>query len=281
MYIFEKAITNIKNAIKNVLKDYDVKDFDVEIPSDEKHGDLSSNVALLSAKVLKMAPIKIAQMITSNIGEVEYVEKIEIAGPGFINFFLSKNYFADALKEIEKCGKTYGDNSSGKNKKIMIEFVSANPTGPMHMGNARLGALGDCLAEVLKSSGYDVFKEFYVNDAGNQIEKFGMSLDVRYRQIIKGENAVQMPENGYHGDDIKELAQEFFEINGDKYINADEAERTKALVDYALPKNIKRMQTDMEKYKIIYDNWFYESKLHSEGKVAQVIDIMKEKGITY
>lgn len=281
MYIFEKAITNIKNAIKNVLKDYNVKDFDVEIPSDEKHGDLSSNVALLSAKVLKMAPIKIAQMITSNIGEVEYVEKIEIAGPGFINFFLSKNYFADALKEIEKCGKTYGDNSSGKNKKIMIEFVSANPTGPMHMGNARLGALGDCLAEVLKSSGYNVFKEFYVNDAGNQIEKFGMSLDVRYRQIIKGENAVQMPENGYHGDDIKELAQEFFEINGDKYINAEESERTKALVDYALPKNIKRMQTDMEKYKIIYDNWFYESKLHSEGNVAQVIDIMKEKDITY
>lgn len=281
MYIFEKAITNIKNAIKNVLKDYDVKDFDVEIPADEKHGDLSSNVALLSAKVLKMAPIKIAQMITSNIGEVEYVEKIEIAGPGFINFFLSKNYFADALKEIEKCGKTYGDNSSGKNKKIMIEFVSANPTGPMHMGNARLGALGDCLAEVLKSSGYDVFKEFYVNDAGNQIEKFGMSLDVRYRQIIKGENAVQMPENGYQGDDIKELAQEFFEINGDKYINAEESERTKALVDYALPKNIKRMQTDMEKYKIIYDNWFYESKLHSEGKVAQVVSIMKEKGITY
>lgn len=281
MYIFERAITNIKNAIKNVLKDYDVKDFDVEIPSDEKHGDLSSNVALLSAKVLKMAPIKIAQMITSNIGEVEYVEKIEIAGPGFINFFLSKNYFVDALKEIEKCGKTYGNNSSGKNKKIMIEFVSANPTGPMHMGNARLGALGDCLAEVLKSSGYDVFKEFYVNDAGNQIEKFGMSLDVRYRQIIKGENAVQMPENGYQGDDIKELAQEFFEINGDKYINAQESERTKALVDYALPKNIKRMQADMEKYKIIYDNWFYESKLHSEGKVAQVIDIMKEKGITY
>ena len=281
MYIFEKAITNIKNAIKNVLKDYDVKDFDVEIPSDEKHGDLSSNVALLSARILKMAPIKIAQMITSNIGEVEYVEKIEIAGPGFINFFLSKNYFVDALKEIEKCGKTYGNNSSGKNKKIMIEFVSANPTGPMHMGNARLGALGDCLAEVLKSSGYDVFKEFYVNDAGNQIEKFGMSLDVRYRQIIKGENAVQMPENGYQGDDIKELAQEFFEINGDKYINAQESERTKALVDYALPKNIKRMQTDMEKYKIIYDNWFYESKLHSEGKVAQVIDIMKEKGITY
>ena len=119
-------------------------------------------------------------------------------------------------------------------------------------------------------------KEFYVNDAGNQIEKFGMSLDVRYRQIIKGENAVQMPENGYQGDDIKELAQEFFEINGDKYINAQESERTKALVDYALPKNIKRMQTDMEKYKIIYDNWFYESKLHSEGKVAQVIDIMKE-----
>lgn len=281
MYIFERAITNIKNAIKNVLKDYDVKDFDVEIPSDEKHGDLSSNVALLSARVLKMAPIKIAQMITSNIGEVEYVEKIEIAGPGFINFFLSKNYFVDALKEIEKCGKTYGNNSSGKNKKIMIEFVSANPTGPMHMGNARLGALGDCLAEVLKSSGYDVFKEFYVNDAGNQIEKFGMSLDVRYRQIIKGENAVQMPENGYQGDDIKELAQEFFEINGDKYINAQESERTKALVDYALPKNIKRMQTDMEKYKIIYDNWFYESKLHSEGKVAQVIDVMKEKGITY
>ncbi len=281
MYILQRVIDGIKDTIKNILKDYDVKNFDVEIPADNKNGDLSSNAALVSAKSLEMPPRKIAEMIVSKMAKTEYIEKIEIAGPGFINFFLSKKFFEDVLKQIYSLKEKYGTNILGKNKKVLVEFVSANPTGPMHIGNARGGALGDCLSEILKASGYEVHKEFYVNDAGNQIAKFGMSLSVRYRQIAEGEDAAQMPENGYQGEDIKELAKEFFDIYGDKYISASEEERAKALVNYALLKNIDRMKKDMEKYKVIYDNWFYESKLHNEGKVKEVIDIMKEKGATY
>ena len=282
MYLLEKTILDIKNSIKTTLNEYNVTDFDVEIPTDSQHGDLYSNVALLSAKKLKMPPRKIAEMVVNGFdSSLQSIDKIEIAGPGFINFFLSQKFFADTLKEINSCKENYGVSNIGLNKKIMIEFVSANPTGPMHMGNARLGALGDCLSEILKRSGYNVYKEFYVNDAGNQIEKFGMSLDVRYKQICLGENAAEMPENGYHGSDITELASEFFEIHKDKYISEKEDVRIKALVDYALPKNIKRMQEDMQKYKIIYDNWFYESSLHENGEVRKIIEFLTEKNLTY
>ena len=161
-----------------------------------------------------------------------------------------------------------------------VEFVSANPTGPMHMGNARGGALGDCLAAVLSKAGYNAYREFYVNDAGNQIEKFANSLEARYLQIYKGDEIV-FPEDGYQGADITELAQEFADINGDSYVEKDSAERKKALVDYALPKNIKKMQEDMATYKITYDKWFFESELHKSGKVREIVDLLTEKGLTY
>ena len=291
MYILESIISEIKNIITNTalnlmksgqFSNSEIPDFEVEIPADNNHGDLSSNFALMSAKVFKIAPRKIAELLVSNLNyDKNYISKVEIAGPGFINFFLSENFFSEVLRQVQAFGNSYALSDYGKGKKIMVEFVSANPTGPMHMGNARLGALGDCLAEVLKKSGYDVYKEFYVNDAGNQIDKFGLSLDVRYRQICQGESSVEMPENAYHGEDITELSRQFFEIHGDEYINKTDDERKKALIDFALPKNISRMQKDMEKYKIIYDNWFYESKLHSDGEVKNVIKLMTEKNLTY
>lgn len=256
--------------------------FNVEIPADRANGDFSTNAAMAWARELKNAPRKIADAIIAEVSlEGTYFERVEVAGPGFINFYLGDRYYADILKDIRAKGKDYGRSDYGKGKRINVEFVSANPTGPMHMGNARGGALGDCLAAVLDRAGYEVSREFYINDAGNQIDKFALSLDVRYQQIYKGEDAVELPEDSYHGEDIKARAQEFADVYGDKYINADETERRKALVDFALPKNIQAMKDNLTKYRIEYDTWFHESVLHNDGELADTIKLMKEKGLTY
>lgn len=292
MYILDKTMFEIRRIIAGKILDLykdkfensdDIPHFEIEIPADTNHGNLSSNVAMVSTKILKEAPRKIAERLVNElkIEGIKYIQKIEVAGPGFINFFLDPEFFSDVLKEINNFGESYGNLDYGQNKRVMVEFVSANPTGPMHLGNARGGALGDCLASVLSKAGFQVYKEFYVNDAGNQIEKFGKSLDVRYRQICGGDEEIQMPEDCYQGQDITDLAREFFEINGDKYIDEDFETRKKALVDFALPKNISRMKRDMEKYKIFYDKWFYESELHNSGEVKRIINLLKEKGYTY
>ena len=291
MYNLEKTIENIKKSINKAISDLFQKgeilqnfsgDFNIETPSDKSHGDLYTNVALVSAREFKMPPRKIADLILKNLSlEGLGVQKIEIAGPGFINFFLGSEFFSATLREVIKLGSSYGKSNYGKGHKVMVEFVSANPTGPMHIGNARLGALGDCLASILSKVGYDVYKEFYINDAGNQIEKFGLSLDVRYRQICCGEDSVTIPEECYQGYDIVELAKEFYDTNGKSYLDKDYEVRKEALVKFALPKNIARMKRDMEKYKIIYDNWFHESKLHGDGDVKKAIEILKERGYTY
>lgn len=256
--------------------------FAVEIPADRSHGDYAVNAAMIWARVLRSAPRKIAETLVkyTDLGG-SYIEKIEIAGPGFINMFLSKEYYSDILLDIAAQGEAYGRSDFGKGKKIMVEFVSANPTGPMHMGNARGGALGDCLAAVLDYAGYDVAREFYVNDAGNQIDKFALSLDVRYLQIFEGEDKHPLPEDCYQGEDIKERAQQFAEVHGDKYLSVDEAERRKALVDFALPKNIENMKSNMARYRIEYDRWFNESILHENGELHDTIEILKKNGYTY
>ena len=198
-----------------------------------------------------------------------FFQKCEVAGPGFINFFLCDDYYADILFEIKEAGDSYGRSDYGKGKSINVEFVSANPTGPMHMGNARGGALGDCLAAVLEWAGYEVAREFYVNDAGNQIDKFGLSLDVRYQQLLLGEEIIELPEDSYHGEDIVERAQQFKDINGDSFMAKSEEERRKALVEFALPKNIETMKGAMEKYRIDYDLWFSELSLHNGGELQE------------
>lgn len=276
------ACASEKAAEKGTLAAVPSGTFNVEIPADRANGDFSTNAAMTWARELKNAPRKIADAIIAEVSlEGTYFERVEVAGPGFINFYLGDRYYADILKDIRAKGKDYGRSDYGKGKRINVEFVSANPTGPMHMGNARGGALGDCLAAVLDRAGYEVSREFYINDAGNQIDKFALSLDVRYQQIYKGEDAVELPEDSYHGEDIKVRAQEFADVYGDKYINADETERRKAIVDFALPKNIQAMKDNLTKYRIEYDTWFHESVLHNDGELADTIELMKEKGLTY
>ncbi len=282
----EKALrTAIENAIKKAIENgqlaqAEIPNFVIEEPADRSHGDFATNAAMAGAKAFRMPPFKIAQAITENLDLSDtLVERFETAGPGFINFFLSKQYFAEVVKDVLSEGDNYGDSDFGQNKKVMVEFVSANPTGPMHMGNARGGALGDCLAAVMKKAGYDVWREFYVNDAGNQIEKFACSLEARYLQLF--DDTVEFPEDGYQGSDIIDHATAYKNEFGDKLLNVSSDERKKTLVDYALPKNIEKMQADMAKYRITYDKWFFESTLHESGEVKNVVDLLTQKGLTY
>lgn len=273
----------IKKSIENgSLPQAEIPQFNIEIPANRDNGDYSSNAAFVCAKTFRRAPRQIAEETVKNISlDGSYFTKCEVAGAGFLNFFLAPEFYADILKDIYALGSDYGRSDFGKGKKYNVEFVSANPTGPMHMGNARGGALGDCLAAVLDFAGFEAEREFYVNDAGNQIEKFGLSLDIRYQQLILGENAVELPEDSYHGADITERAAQFREKFGDEYINKSAEERRKALVDFALPLNIGKMHENMEKYRIKYDTWFLESTLHNSGDVKDCIDYLTKKGLTY
>ena len=254
----------------------------VEIPKDPQNGDYASSYAMAGAKALKMNPRAIAQALAGHMDlEGTIFSSVEIAGPGFMNFRLGPKWYGDVLAEIEAEGPLYGQGDQGKGQKVMVEFVSANPTGPMHMGNARGGVLGDTLANVLAREGYDTWKEFYVNDAGNQIHKFAVSLQARYLQILLGEENVPFPEDGYHGQDIKELAQGFYELHGDSYKDAEEQTRLDALAAYGLERNIPKMKEDLRRYGIEYDQWFFESSLHESGYVAETVDLLAQKGWTY
>lgn len=262
------------------LPEAEIPAFKIEIPADRSHGDYSANAALVGARVFRTAPPKIAGAIQSRISlDGTYFSSCEVAGAGFLNFRLSEGYYADILLDVAEKGDAYGSSDHAAGKRALVEFVSANPTGPMHVGNARGGAMGDTLAEVLTRAGYQTEREFYINDGGNQIEKFGLSLDIRYRQHFG--DPVEMPEDSYHGQDIIDHAVAFAAINGDKYMHTDEAERRKALVAYALPLNIEGLERDLLKYNIKYDTWFHESTLHNSGAAKQVIDILTEKGYTY
>lgn len=279
--ITEMVINSIEEARKNgLLKIEEIPSVEIEEPKEKQFGDLAVNTAMIMAKSAKMPPRKIAEIIKDGLKlEGTMIEKVEIAGPGFMNFYLNDDYSVEALMLIKEKGSDYGRVNIGNGKKVQVEFVSANPTGPMHMGNARGGALGDALSSILDYAGYDVTREFYINDAGNQIEKFGLSLEARYLQLL-GEDA-EVPEGGYHGDDIIERAKEFLELYGDKYKDADPEERRKALIQYGLKKNIAKLKEDLEAYGIEYDVWFSENTLHESGEVESVIEELKEKGYTY
>ena len=280
--LLKEKITDASNkAIENGdLPQGDIPQFNIEKPANKANGDYSTNVALAGAKAFKKAPRMIAEAI-SNCLELDgtVFEKVEIAGPGFMNFYLSQKFYTDVLRDIFACASDYGKSDFGQGKRVLVEFVSANPTGPMHIGNARGGAIGDCLASVLDWAGYSVNREFYVNDAGNQIEKFATSLEVRYLQHFDA--SVELPEDAYHGQDIVDHAENFIKEYGDKFVNAESKQRRKALVDYALPKNIEGLERDLGRYRITYDKWFRESTLHNDGSVQKVIDALKEKGVTY
>ena len=254
----------------------------VEIPKDTANGDYTTTFCLAAAKALKKNPRQVAQILMDHMDLAgSYFTSVEMAGPGFLNFRLGNKWFRDTVACVEREGAAYGCNDALKGQKIMVEFVSANPTGPMHMGNARGGVLGDTLASVLQKSGADVWREFYVNDAGNQIEKFAKSLEARYLQIIKGEDAVEFPEDGYHGDDIRELARAFYDREGEKYLDCDQKTRHDALARFGLDNNIPKMQRDLARYGITYDQWFFESSLHESGYVADSVQALTDLGYTY
>ena len=279
--ITESVSAAIKEAQrKGELPDADEYSFSVEVPKDPSFGDFSTNAAMTGAKIFRKNPAQIAKTIVDNISLHPWLSSAEVAG-AFINFRMSYDYFSDVVKNISSEGSEYGRSDFGAGKKVMVEYVSANPTGMMHMGNARGGALGDSLATVLKLTGFDVTREFYINDAGNQIEKFKDSLEARYLQHFLGQDAVEFPEDGYKGADITDRAEEFIAFNGDKYLNAPSDERKQALLAYALPKNMEIIRSNLEEYRAEYDNWFSESTLHKSGAVNEIIDILTKNGHTY
>lgn len=282
----EKTLNNMiisaidKAVSTGALPNAEKPEFIIEKPADKKNGDFSTNAAMAGARSYHKAPRMIAEAIVSNMDfEGTLIDRAEIAGPGFINFYLSDRYYSKIVKDAVEQGENYGKSDYGKGKRMLVEFVSANPTGPMHIGNARGGAIGDCLASVLEAAGYEVWREFYVNDAGNQIEKFATSLEVRYLQECGKD--IELPEDAYHGIDIVEHAKNFKAEYDEKYVDCDSKERRDALVAFALPKNIEGLERDLKKYRITYDNWFRESSLHKDGSVQKVIDALKEKGVTY
>lgn len=284
-----------------------IPSFIAEIPADAKNGDVSTNAAMVCARPFKSNPRAIAQKITEKLRlEGSCFERCEVAGPGFINFFYSPEWYGRVIGAVLDEKEKYGCTDMGKGKRVLVEFVSANPTGPMHIGNARGGAIGDCLAAVLEKAGYEVEREFYVNDAGNQIEKFGKSLSLRYMQIcseagqavvgknldiedfckeIYGEDGNRpefpMPEDVYLGMDIIAHAKNFYDKFGSDAADKSEEDRRKALVDFALPVNIDGLHRDLEKYRITYNTWFRESTLHNDGSVKEIIEKLKASGHTY
>ena len=272
----------VRQAYAAAFPEKELRDFVIEIPKDTSHGDFATNVAMVNTKNVGRAPRDIAAALIEAMDfSGSFFTGAESAGPGFINFRLGQRWFSEAVQAVLDCGRDYGRSDVGGGKKVMVEFVSANPTGPMHMGNARGGAIGDCLAAALDFAGYEVTREFYVNDAGNQIAKFGKSLEARYLQLFLGEEAVEFPEDGYHGEDIKTRAREFADLHGDRYVNAPSEERLQALIAYALPANVEGLRRDLEKYRITYDVWFSEQSLHDSGAVMDAVKLLTSRGMTY
>ncbi|MDR2502136.1 MAG: arginine--tRNA ligase [Oscillospiraceae bacterium] len=254
----------------------------VEVPRDTKNGDFACNHAMVSARAMGKSPRAVAQSLAAHIETGgTFIGGVAVAGPGFINVTLSLGWYAAALSAAESGGETYGKTDFGGGERVMVEFVSANPTGPMTIGNARGGAIGDTLSNVLALAGYDVSREFYVNDAGNQVELFGRSIDARYMQIVLGEDAIEFPDNGYHGEDIRDLARAIYERDGDRYAPLPERERIAMFISFGLPRNIALMQEHLERYRIKFDTWFRESSLYESGAVAETVDMLTREGLTY
>jgi arginyl-tRNA synthetase len=280
-----QARSIVENALasaieKGELPDCTVNDISIETPKEKEHGEFSTNIAMQLAKQVRKAPVQTAAILIANMDfNNTYISRAESAGPGFINFYLDSSWLYETLRIIGREREDYGKIDIGHGQKVMVEFVSANPTGPLHMGNARGGALGDCIASVLKAAGYDVTREFYVNDAGNQIEKFGTSLEARYIQQLKGEDAIQFPEDGYQGEDIIDHVKNYIEQYGDKLLDADSEERRRELVSYALPKNLERIKKGLEAYGINYDVWFSEQSLYDSGELEETLQFLRDNDL--
>lgn len=255
-------------------------DFVIETPKDEKNGDFSTNLAMQLTRILRQNPRKIAEAIVGGIDLPGLVERVEIAGPGFINFYLVPGWLNRVLPAIQEEDADYGKSNAGGGERVQVEFVSANPTGLLHMGNARGGALGDTLAAVLNEAGYVCDKEYYINDAGNQVENLGKSVEARYFELL-GRDDYQIPEDGYHGKDIIATAQRLLDEKGESLVDLSEAERRELMKNYALKEKVAGIRGSLENFGVVFDNWFSEQSLHDAGSVHEVVDILREKGIVY
>lgn len=279
--IRDKITDAVNQAVKaNLLTVDTIPDFVVEVPREKEHGDFAVNIAMLLARQARMAPRKIAEIL---VGVMEQnpdpqLEKIEVAGAGFINFFLSKAWLYEVPRLIYNLGDAYGCNPGPKGK-VQVEFVSANPTGNLHMGNARGGAIGDCLANILERAGYQVEREYYVNDAGNQIEIFADSLEARYLQLTGHD--VSFPDNGYAGQDVIDTVKHIIAHYGKDLVDMTPEKRRSILVEYALQEKVDYIKNTLANFGIQYDVWFHERTLHETGEVDQVLAELEQKGFIY
>ncbi|MDQ0218545.1 arginine--tRNA ligase [Peribacillus cavernae] len=252
----------------------------LELPKEKSHGDYSTNMAMQLARVAKKAPRTIAESIIEHFDRSKAsIEKIEIAGPGFINFHMNNEYVTELIPAILKAGSHYGKSDFGNNQKVQVEFVSANPTGDLHLGHARGAAVGDSLCNVLDKAGYDVSREYYINDAGNQINNLALSIEARYFQALGLEK--DMPQDGYHGEDIIGIGKKLAEEHGDKYVNADEKERFDLFREYGLKYEMEKLKKDLENFRVPFDVWYSETSLYQNGKIDEALSSLKERGHIY
>ncbi|MFD6206549.1 arginine--tRNA ligase [Peribacillus sp. NPDC060253] len=278
----EKLKEEIKAAVikAGLASEEQIPNVVLELPRDKTHGDYSTNMAMQLTKIAKKAPKMIAEAIIENFDNSKAsIEKIEIAGPGFINFHMNNSYLTELIPVILKVDEAYGESDFGKGEKIQVEFVSANPTGDLHLGHARGAAVGDTLCNVLSKAGYDVSREYYINDAGNQINNLAISIEARYFQALGLEK--DMPEGGYHGEDIigigKTLASEY----GNKYVNADEKERFEFFREYGLKYELEKLKTDLGNFRVGFDVWYSETSLYQDGKIDEALKVLRERGHIY
>ncbi|MEH6991654.1 arginine--tRNA ligase [Neobacillus drentensis] len=286
MNIVEQVQSRLKEEIRaavvkaNLATEEQIPDVILEIPKEKAHGDYSTNMAMQLARVAKKAPRVIAEALIENFDRTKAsIEKMEIAGPGFINFYMNNAYLTDLIPTVLDAGEKYGETNVGGKQKLQVEFVSANPTGDLHLGHARGAAVGDSLSNILAKAGYDVSREYYINDAGNQINNLALSVEARYFQALGMEKA--MPEDGYHGADIigigKTLAEEF----GDKFVNVDEQERFDFFREYGLKYEMAKLQKDLEDFRVSFDVWYSETSLYKNGKIDEALKVLRENGYIY
>lgn len=278
----EKLKGTIKQAIivAELAKEEELPEIILETPRDKEHGDFATNIAMQLARIARKAPRQIAEEIVANINKEEAsIDNIDIAGPGFINFYMKSDYLGDLVEQIIEAGEDYGKTTYGKGKKVQVEFVSVNPTGRLHLGHARNAAFGDVLSNVLSAAGYEVEREYYINDAGSQIDNLGLSLEARYFQAFGKDK--ELPEDGYYGKDIIEAVEKLIETDGDKWLQVDEEERFEFFKEYGLRAMLEMIEEDLSLFRVHFDHWFSERSLYEGDQIANVLKTLKDKGYIF
>ncbi|KKB41041.1 arginine--tRNA ligase [Bacillus thermotolerans] len=286
MNVAEKVQEALKAEIKaavlkaGLAEEAEVPAVVLEVPKEKAHGDYSTNMAMQLARIAKKAPRAIADDIIAHFDSSKAsIEKIEIAGPGFINFYMDNSYLTDLIPVVLREGDDYGRTNAGNNEKVQVEFVSANPTGDLHLGHARGASVGDSLCNILDKAGYDVTREYYINDAGNQINNLALSVEARYFQALGHDK--EMPEDGYHGQDIVGIGQKLADEFGDKFVNMDEKERFNTFREYGLKYEMEKLKKDLEDFRVKFDVWYSETSLYQNGKIDEALAALREKGHIY